>query len=177
MKAAGPTLLCLIATGTLAAREPTVPATLSSRLSAEVRASLPAYTPPPPKPENTPAGPAPADPDVLVLPKLTVREKRVQRLDPLDILSPREQDKKYAAEYRASLKGLDALLNGFAIPLIGQSLAARGRALHAQRQFEDLHFISTVGASLDPEGAAATKKAEDDMKRAIDWQNRPAGSK
>jgi hypothetical protein len=175
LAAAGPFLFCLAVAAPLAAEEAMRPTLLSSRLNAEIRTSLPAYTPSPAKPKNTPAEAAQPDPDVVVLPKMTVREKRAPRFDPLDLMSPKERAKKYAAEYRNSLKGLDAVLNGFSIPFFGPSLAALGRELHIRRQFEDLHFVSTVGDTLDPKASAVTKKAEAEMKRAIEWQNRPAG--
>ncbi len=177
MKAARPFLLGFVATGSLMAAEPADPPAAPTRLSEVIRASLPPYTPPPPRPLDTPHEATSSDPDVLVLPKMTVREKYQPRIDPIDLLTRKGRDKAYAAEYRNSLKGLDAVLNGFSIPFFGKSQAALGRELHIRRQFEDLHFISTVGAKFAPEGSAAAQKAEADMKRAIEWQNRPAGGK
>ncbi len=169
MKTAGSILFSFVAVGALAAAESTA---LSDRLKAEVRASLPAYTPPPAQPVAIPAATGPADPDVLVLPKLTVREKVQPRIAPDDLLTPGERNRKFAVAYKKSLRGLDALLNGFSIPLFGPSLAARGRAQYRAQQYRDMFDIIDAIATNDPAQAVGLRA---EMINAI--SGRPPGSK
>jgi hypothetical protein len=172
MKAAGSLLLLLVATGSLAAGEPAEAATTSSRLSAEIRARLPAYVPPPDQPKNAPASAATPDPDVLELPKLTVREKARQRITPHDLMTPRALNKKFAVDYKKSLQGLDKVLNGFWLPLFGPSLAARGRAQYRAQQYRDMFGTIDAIAADDPEQAAELRR---EMVNAL--SGRPPGSK
>ncbi|MDI1250846.1 MAG: hypothetical protein PSV13_18425 [Lacunisphaera sp.] len=159
MKAAGLLLLLLAAT-------------TSSRLSAEIRAQLPAFVPPPDQPKNAPAAATTTDPDVLELPKLTVREKARQRITPNDLMTPRALNKKFAVDYKKSLKGLDAVLNGFSIPLFGPSLAARGRAQYRAQQYRDMFGTIDAIAADDPAQAAELRR---EMVNAL--SGRPPGSK
>ena len=153
------------------------PAKLSERLKQEIVARLPAYTPPPPAAAAAPETPAEADPNALELPKMTVRERRQPRIEPNDLLTPDELNKKFAREYLNSLKGLDALLNGFSIPLISPSLAARGRQLYRTQQMEDIEHIMKVAEKIDPKDSAEMRKKVREMKRTDEQQNRPAGGK
>lgn len=172
MKAAGFILLLLVAPGALAAGEPADAATTSSRLSGEIRARLPAYVPPPDQPKNAPAAATTADPDVLELPKLTVREKVQPRISPRDLMTPRALNRQFAVDYKKSLKGLDKLLNGFSIPLFGPSLAARGRAQYRAQQYRDMFGTIDAIATEDPEQAAELRR---EMVNAL--SGRPPGSK
>ena len=179
MKPAGFSLLCLVATGTLLAGEPAASDATPAPISAVIRAGLPAYNPPAPvKPAASPAAtePAPADPDTLVLPKVTVRERHQPRIHPIDLMTPAALERKFAVDYKKSLTGLDAFLNGFSIPLFGPSLAARGRAQYQAQQMADLSFIINARAD-DPKSAAGLQAAEAEMNLAIERQDRPAGSK
>lgn len=156
----------------------TTPPTLSQRLKQEIAAKLPAFVPPPANPvvSRTPP-PADADADVLVLPKVTVQERRQPRIDPNDMLTTQALDEKLAKEFLDSLKGLDAILNGFSIPLLSPSLAARGRALHKARKLEDLNHTIEAIKQVDPKTSAELQKAVNDMQRAEDWQDRVTGGK
>lgn len=170
MKAAGPLLLCFVATVSLAGAETAVASTVSDRISAEVRARLPAYAPPVPK--NAPAEAATPDPDVLELPTLTVRERVQPRIAPLDLMTPRALNRKFAHDYKKSLQGLESLLNGFSIPLFGPSLAARGRAQYRAQQYRQVFDTIDAIATVDPEQAAALRV---EMVNAL--SGRPPGSK
>jgi len=172
MKAAGSLLLLLVATGALAAGELADAATTSSRLRAEIRARLPAYTPPPDQPKNAPAAATTPDPDVLELPKLTVREKIQPRIKTIDLMTPRALNRKFAVDYKKSLNGLDAVLNGFSIPLFGPSLAARGRAQYRAQQYRDMFDTIDAIANVDPAQAAGLRA---EMINAL--SGHPPGSK
>jgi len=168
MKAAGLLLLGFALIAPCAAAEPAV----SPRLRAAIRASLPAYTPPPPPPLDTPAEATTPDPDVLELPKMTVREKVPPRITPHDLMTPRALNRKYAVDYKNSLQGLDKVLNGFSIPLFGPSLAARGRAQYRARQYRDMFSTIDAIATDDPAQAAELRR---EMVNAL--SGRPPGSK
>jgi hypothetical protein len=175
MKAAGPLSFALVLTGTLAGAETPASSTLSARITTEIRTGLPAYAPPPARPKDTPGETATPDADVLQLPKLTVREKVPPRIVPNDLLPPQALNKKFAVEYKKSLKGLDKVLNGFSIPLFGPSLAARGRAQHTARQYQDLSFVIHAAEGEDATVTNGLQKAENEMQQANERQNRPAG--
>ncbi len=151
------------------------PSVISERLKREILARLPAYAPPPPAPAAAAPPPSPPDPDVLVLPTIVVREKPQPRLNPSDLLTTKALYQKLARDYQNSLEGLDAVLNGFFIPLISPSMAARGRAIYKARKLEQLdRTIESIGL-VDPKTSAELKKAMSEMRKADDWQNRPAG--
>lgn len=173
MKTAGSILFFFAAAGSLpGGEEAAVASGTSARLSAEIRAGLPAYTPPPTKPRNAPAAATTPDPDVLELPKLTVREKAQQRIMPNDLMTPRALNKKFAADYKRSLKGLDAVLNSFSIPLISPSLAARGRAQYRAQQYRDMFSTIDAIGMIDPGQAAELRR---EMVNAL--SGRPPGTK
>jgi hypothetical protein len=185
MKPAGFHLLSFVAVGTLAAQEPTLPASAktSDRLKEEIRAGLPPYTPPPSKFLDQPKNDGPeSDPDLFALPKFTVQEKRLPRIEPNDLLTPRALGKQFAADYKKSLKGLDAVLNSFAIPILSapislrdpSPLATRGRELYRSRQNEDIRHVIEIGKLADPANLALAQE-KTDLQQALDWQNRPAG--
>jgi hypothetical protein len=179
MQPAGRLLFALALAGSLAAQEPAEtppPAKTSARLKQEIQVGLPKYTPPPPKVLDLPGSNLPEDdPALLALPTVTVREKRPQRIEPNDLLKKRELNKKFAREYRDSLSGLDSLLNRFTLPILSPSAAERGRALHVQRQFEDVRRISEIGKAADAENSAALNADVEKTKQDLTWRNRPAG--
>jgi hypothetical protein len=177
MKFARVALLMLALAGPLAAQDPARPpaaAKPSARLKEEIRAALPAFAPPTPKAPGELAPPE-GDPHVLALPKVTVREKRSPRIVPDELLTERELNKKLAAEYRGSLKGLDALLNRFTIPILSPSAAERGRALRDQRTLEDARRLADLGRQADAENAAALDADLAKTGKDMAWRNRAAG--
>ena len=182
MRPAGPLLLLLTASpACLTADGPTEasPSQTSARLSQEIRATLPKFSPPPPQPPPVPASApaAPRDPDVLELPTMTVRAKHAPRIDPLDLLTKPAREKQRAVDFKNSLKGLDAILNGFSIPILSPSMAERGWRAEQARQLQDLNDIANLVRALDPAAAADLKQVATEAKRAIEQQDRPAGGK
>ena len=149
---------------------------LSSRLASEIRLSLPKYEPPA---GNAASSSAPAVPnsDLLVLPKVVVRENAQRRIIPNELLKAQALDKKLAREFKNSLEGLDAVLNGFSIPLISPSMASRGRAAYKAHRMEDLANFIGATKSADSASAAEMNKAVIEMNKAEDWQNRVTGDK
>ena len=178
MKTAGFSLLYFIAAGTILADEPAVPATMSSRLSSEIRAGLPNYSPPTAKDASV-ATPA-ADPNTLVLPKLTVREKRLPKGDPDLWRSERDIQQRAMKEYKNSMTPLEWAMNSWFIPFVTPPASVRARAAYEDKKLaEQLSMIDRL-SKIDKLTGASTdgiKKAVSDMQRADDWQSRPAGSK
>lgn len=144
------------------------PATLSSRLAAEIRATLPKYQPHPEKSENE-APAAPTDPDILVLPKVVVKQSAPPRILDNDLLKKKALNKRLIHEYENSLEGLDAILNGFSVPLFAPSMKARARGAYKQRKLDDLNNL--IETNEVDHGGEELKKARDDMLRADDWQH------
>ena len=172
MKFIGFSLFCAISTLHCLAEEPSEPKTppkLSSRLVSEIRSFLPKYESPPAiAPSQQPQGSL--DADVLVLPKVVVRESAPPRIDSNDLLTSKALDKKLAREFKNSLEGLDGVLNGFSIPLISPSMAARGRAAYKARQRQGLNdFIESTKAA-DSKSSAEMKKAVTEMNSTEVWQ-------
>jgi hypothetical protein len=174
MKSAGLFVLMPAWLALLAAAEPDPPK-LSARLRGEIAASLPAYVPPPVSPVSTVA--PPSDPDVLVLPKMTVRERPVPKIDAIDLLIKSARKKKLAHDYKNSLHGLDAVLNGFSIPILSPTMATRGWRFQQAQQFGEFNETASNARLSDPAAAAALQDKITESLQAIDWQNRAAGAK
>lgn len=147
---------------------------ISREIAAKIREGLPAYQPPPP---GTGAGSddaaAPRDPAVLVLPKMTVEERRLPR-DAADHLMNRDDFKRkmeniYLDEL-AKVGPLNYFLNQFTIPLLSPSKAARGRAIYQQRELDRLRHVSEAARALAPDAAAAFERELDNS-----HTTRPAG--
>ena len=181
MKAAGPILLCFVATSALAAGEPAAPSPLSNRRKAEVRAILPAYTPPPARPKDTPAAANSADPDVFELPKLIVQEKRIRTHDPDAWLSQVAIQQKAMVAYKSSLTPLEWAMNSWFIPLFSPPAAVRARAAYAeniyQGEINQVTHVAEVIKLVDPSAAAILLKSVSEMELADEWRKRPAGSR
>lgn len=185
MKRAGTLLALLVCPAALLAEDrqepsPTGPGRLSAHISAMVRADLPGFVPRKEEPAAPVADPGPSvarDPDLLELPKITVREKPPPKVDPLDLLVKSGREKKLARDFKNSLSGLDALLNGFSIPILSPSMAERGRAYRQQQQLEELNRVARAVRQLKPGTADALQKDASDAQRALDRQNRPPGDK
>ena len=145
-----------------------------------IKAELPGYksqTDPPSLElrRDEPASTVGRDPEVLELKKITVRERKPQKIEPLDILVDAGRRKKLALDFKNSLKGLDALLNGFSIPILSASMAERGRVYRQRQQLDELNRIGSAVRESDPKAADDLKKSTTDAQRAINQQNRPAG--
>ncbi|MEO6992254.1 MAG: hypothetical protein ABI273_01380 [Lacunisphaera sp.] len=180
MRFIGFSLLCVVETASLLADPSsanTDTAKLSSRLAAEIRASLPHYSsagaPSALKTETNSQDRS----DLLVLPKVIVTERPPPRVDPNDLMTTKALDRKLARDFKNSLTGLDAILNGFSIPLVGPSMKARGRAAYKARKRAELNdFIESTSAA-DTKAGAKLNDAAIKMDQAEDWQNRVTGGK
>lgn len=186
MNRAGPLLVLLTCRTIVLAdddteRSATPPARLSAHISAMVRAELPGFVPRIEQPAAaSPPPSAPAvisNPDILELPKITVREKAPTRVDPLDLMIKSSRKKKLARDFKNSLTGLDAVLNGFSIPVLSPSMAERGRVYRQQQQLEELSRVASAVREVDSKVADSMQKNAVDTQRALDRQNRPAGDK
>ncbi|RXK52789.1 hypothetical protein ESB00_13795 [Oleiharenicola lentus] len=159
----------------LSAAEPE-PARISRDISAKIREGLPTYQPPAAPAEGGSAGTEgsqTSDPNVLILPKLTVKEKRLPP-DAADQLMSRDDFKRkmenlYLDEI-AKDGPLNYLLNKFTIPILSPSKAERGKAIYQRRELDRLRHVSDAARSLDPN---ATKKLERDLDNS--HTTRPAG--
>ncbi len=148
-----------------------LPAKLSSKLAAEIRASLPHYQPPSAKYEGEESETTtPAGPDLLILPKLVVKQKAPLRIVNDDLLKEAALNKRLIHEYKDSLEGLDAILNGFSLPLFAPSMQARARGAYKQRKLDRLNDLIQAISKVDNSGAEL-KKAANEMNRADDWQH------
>jgi len=155
--------LVLIATVLVRADEPATaapPASLSAEVRQQLTTSLPGYTPP--APAKPPAAP---NPDVLELPKMTVKQQprpRV-RLGDSVILGPKAFNEDLA---KKNLSTLDrGVLNKFTLPswLGGVSAAERAREDYniAQKQqfLSDVFTISKAVEQTDPAAAKSLREA------------------
>jgi len=181
MRPAGFSLLCLTLAGSLAAQSnPTAQAPkTSARITEIIRASLPGYAPALPAPATGTADAAPEDPDVLVLPKFMVKEKRVPTGDPDVWLNPRIVQQKAMVAYKDSMTPLEWAMNCWFVPILSAPPSVRARAAYEEHKlseaYRQLAHIAEVGRLADPVTAAQLKKAVSDMQAADDWQSRPAG--
>ncbi len=108
----------------------------------------------------------PSGPDVLVLPKMTIKERRLPT-DADDHLMKRSDFKRkmenlYLDEV-AKDGELNYLLNSFTIPILSPSKAARGQAIQRRREYQRLSEVGAATRSLDAQGAA---KIQDEIDRA-----------
>jgi hypothetical protein len=175
MKPAGLLLPVIGLATALSAAEPE-PARISRDISAKIREGLPAYQPPAGTSEGGSAGtevPQTNDPNLLVLPKLTVEEKRLPR-DAADQLMSRDDFKRkmenlYLDEV-AKFGPLHYLLNKFTIPILSPSKEERGKAIYQRRELDRLRHVTDSALSLDP-------KATRTLDRELDNSHttRPAG--
>ena len=174
MKPAGLLLSLVGLASALTAAEPTS-AIISREISAKIREGLPTYQPPAPKPadEATDPGLQTTDPDVLVLPKLTVKEKRLPP-DAADHLMSRDDLKRKMENIYldtiAEDGPLNYFLNRFTIPILSPSKEERGRAIYRQRELDRLRRVNDTVRRINP-GTAGKLERELDNSHTT----RPAG--
>ncbi len=174
MKPAGLLLPVIgLATALSAAEPASAPSIISREISAKIREGLPTYQPPANQSTGGTEGPQTDDPYVLVLPKVTVEEKRLPR-DAADQLMNRDAFKRkmenlYLDEI-AKDGPLNYLLNNFTIPILSPSKAERGKAIYRQRELDRLRHVTDAARSLDPN---ATKTMERELDNT--HTTRPAG--
>ncbi|SDR71997.1 hypothetical protein [Opitutus sp. GAS368] len=183
MKTAGLHLLAFVVTGTLAAQEPVpaAPVKTSLRLQAEIRASLPPFTPPPPKVLDQPHDSGiETDPDLFALPKFTVKEKRPPGHDPDLWQTERAIQRKAMLAYQDTMTPLEWALNSWFIPILSAPASVRARAAYHENKIASqvslMTHVAGIHQLLDAKNPDLLKKAVTDMGQADDWQSRPAGA-
>jgi hypothetical protein len=131
MKPAGLHLLVLAMAATLLAEDapPPAPAKISTRLTEEIRATLPRFEPPPAPVLDQPRDVEP-DPGVLRLPTFTVKEKRPRSHDPDVWLTNKAVQQKAMAAYKGSMTDLEWALNSWFIPLFSAPASVRARSAY-----------------------------------------------
>ena len=122
---------------------------------------LPTYAPPPPPPPHQlhPPNNKP-ETDVIVLPKMTVKQKPRPRLNADIVYAPKDLGDVLA---RQKYTQLDQALNKFTLPLFGQSLAERAIEEHKREKnaalTADVLNLSKALEQTDPAEAKALQKA------------------
>lgn len=197
MKRAG--LLLLITAGmlVLAQADEASPGLVSRGTKDRILESLPVYQPPPTDSDGATTQPTPpVDRDLLILPKLTVIEKRLPRDAADHLMSKADFNRKMEKLYLDTLAEdgqLNVFLNSIAIPILNQVSIpipprrdknvsgraiyrsveiARGRAIYRAKEINRLEHVVDVSKDLDP-GAAKKFKQEMDNTHTT----RPAGMK
>jgi len=128
-------------------------ARLSPETRAHIRAGLPAFQPQPTTDEPTEPGPFPpaTDSNLLILPKLTVKERRLPPDAANHLMTPTAFKRKMCNLYLDevdSLGPLNSLLNRFTIPLLSPSRVERGKAIYINRELDRLtHLMPPAEAS------------------------------
>lgn len=126
---------------------------------ATILPGLPTYAPPPPTEPKKLDQPA-EDPEMLVLPTMTVKQKPRPRLN-AEIVHSRQDHGNLLAKQKFSQ--LDQALNKFTLPLFGQSLAERALEEHEREKKQaltaDVLNISKALEEADPAEAKALKEA------------------
>jgi hypothetical protein len=174
MKPAG--FLLLFSAGSLPVGWADEPARLVSReISAYIREGLPKFQPPPAKAEGeaAPTEPQTSDPNILVLPKLTVKESRLPSDAADHLMAPKEFKRKMENLYLDEVAKdgeLNYLLNSFTIPLLSPSKAERGRAIYQRQEIDRLRRVTGAGRSTNPDNA---KKFSQELDNSS--TTRPAG--
>jgi hypothetical protein len=174
-------LFATLAVTALAAETPAAPAT-EATAPALSPSNGPAATPPTEPVKAEPAVPAvatpptavipfsplasgkvddpPADPDVLELPKMVVKQKPRPRLTPEIMVVKQAFGEELA---RQKFSQLDQLLNKFTLPLFGSSLAERALDEHEREKKQEmkLDVLNMVQAleTADPTEAKSLKEA------------------
>lgn len=199
MKPAGFHLLIFVVAGPLAALEPSAAPVAqppdapsealakegpdrktSARLTQEIRISLPKFGPPPPpvldQPKSDGAG---DDPNVLALPKFTVKEKRPPTHDPDVWLTDRAIQQKAMAAYKQSMTDLEWALNSWFIPLFSPPASVRARASYASNKaladIKRVHDLLGRISATNPKAASELEQERIKMDQTEYWQSRPAG--
>lgn len=132
------------------------PAKVSAALAQAMATTMPKYAPPPPEKPIT------VDPDVLELPKMTVRKPRPRvKLTDEIVMSRDAFNTKLARE---NLGSFDRnVLNKYTLPFLGISAQERARDEYERKKREELaeevSRLAKVGAVVDPDGAKALKDA------------------
>lgn len=145
-----------------AADTPAAPAATppAEPVKAEPVAVTPPVTPPPFSPLADPTkAEKPADPEVLELPKMVVKQKPRPKLTPEIMVTKKAFGEDLAKQ---KFSGLDQALNKFTLPLFGTSIADRALEEHEREKKAELASdTATMVKALeqvDPAEAKALKK-------------------
>lgn len=180
MKPTGFHLLVFAVAGPLAAQEPAEPAPerkTSARLTQEIRVTLPKFTPPPPPVLDQPKNDGTeTDPNVLALPKFTVKEKRPPTHDPDVWLTKSAIQHKAMAAYRESMTDFEWALNSWFIPLFTPPASARARAHYQNTKLGgEITRLNSLITHIGQQDPAASAELRQELKNMI--EGRPVGSK
>lgn len=180
MRPAGFQLLIVAVAGPLAAQEPAESAPgrkTSARLTQEIRVALPKFTPPPPPILDQPKGDTTEDdPNVLVLPKFTVKEKRPPSHDPDVWLTNRAIQQKAMAGYKQSMTDLEWALNSWFIPLVTPPASVRARAHYQNTKLGgEIMRLNNLINHIGQQDPAASAELRQELKNMV--EGRPVGSK
>jgi hypothetical protein len=138
---------------------------LTSRATkARITEGLPVWHTPVTKPDGTPGTEGTPPADVLILPKMTVKEKRLPPDADDKLMSKRDFSRKminldYDDLYKDSR--LEAFLNDMSIPLLSPSRADRGRALALGKELDRLADL------LSPEEAKGLQGMFDGLAHVV----------
>lgn len=146
---------------------------VSRETSARIREGLPTYAPSPPPSDSATEPTQTTDPDVLILPKVTVKGKRLPPDAADHLMSRRDFKRKMENLYLDALAEdgpLNVLLNNFTIPILSPSKAQRGRALYHRRELDRLRRVNDATRAIAPEAADKFKDELDNT-----HTTRPAG--
>lgn len=124
---------------------------VSSELKAHIREGLPVYQTASAAKSSAEDSPIlsethASDPNVLVLPKMMVKERRLPEDAADHLMSPRDFNRKMRNLYLDDLAKdgpLESFLNGFTIPLFSPSRVAKGRALQRGQELDRLADLLT----------------------------------
>lgn len=126
-------------------------ASLASReTKAHIREGLPAFAPAPATDFTPDAGATftATDRDLLVLPTLTVKERRLPPDAADHLMRPKDFKRKMTNLYLEEvdqLGPLNSFLNRFTIPLLSPSRAERGKAIRINRELDRLTDLMSPG--------------------------------
>jgi len=125
--------------------EEVVPSFVSQAMKAHIREGLPVFETKSPDAEGssseTHTGPVITDSTLLVLPKLTVKEKRLPSDATRHLGKPRDFKRQMENLYLdevAAVGRLNSFLNSVTIPLLSPSKAERGKAIMINRELDRL---------------------------------------
>lgn len=153
--------LTVIAAAQEAAAQNPAPDSTPAARSPNILPGMPTYAPPPPPaPKKLDQPNTAADPDVLELPKMTVKQKPRPRLNADIVYAPKDLGNLLAKQ---KFTQLDQALNKFTLPLFGRSLAERALEEHEREKKQELTLdvlnLSKAIEQTDPEEAKSLQKA------------------
>jgi hypothetical protein len=156
---------------------------VSRETKAHIREGLATFQPSPPAKEGEAVAPTPStDPDVLVLPKMIVKELRLPPDAADHLMSRKDFNRKMDNLYLDTIAEdglLNVVLNSIAIPILNPVSIAlpprkpkdarsvyrsveieRGRAIYRAREIDRLRHVTNVGKNADP---SADKKFKEEI--------------